>query len=66
MKRPVRTEEPAHRRTRVPATPFDVLGRSEGDALCPMRFDVTKLEEIQRQLGGYAFLGTLPAAADSG
>ena len=33
----------------------DPLARPPGAALCPERFDETKLEEIQRQLGGYAF-----------
>lgn len=35
--------------------PSDPLGRSPGAALCPERFDENALEEIRRQLGGYAF-----------
>jgi len=33
----------------------DPLGRREGQALCPARYDETKLLEIQRKLGSYSF-----------
>ncbi len=36
-------------------TDDDPLGRRLGAALCPERFDEKALEEIKRQLGGYAF-----------
>ena len=35
--------------------PTDPLGRPVGAALCPDRFDETKLADIQRQLGSYNF-----------
>ncbi len=33
----------------------DVLGRKEGEALCPERFDEQALHKIKRQLGSYSF-----------
>jgi len=33
----------------------DPMGRREGTALCPARYDETKLLEIQRKLGSYSF-----------
>ncbi len=35
--------------------PSDPLGRSEGEALCPERYNEEKLERIRRKLGSYSF-----------
>jgi predicted phage terminase large subunit-like protein len=33
----------------------DVLGRKEGQALCPKRFNVAALERIKKKIGSYSF-----------
>lgn len=37
------------------AEPNDVLGRAEGEALCPQRFDADALKSIQRAVGDMVF-----------
>lgn len=35
----------------------DILGRTPGDALCPERYSVERLEEIRKSLGSYVWAG---------
>jgi predicted phage terminase large subunit-like protein len=59
--RAIATGLPGNPAPRVPRSAIqdprstDPLGRPVGAALCPERFDENALDEIRRQLGGYAF-----------
>jgi predicted phage terminase large subunit-like protein len=47
----------------------DPLGRADGEALCPERYDETKLARIRRKIGSYSFAALYqqrPAPAEGG